>query len=158
MAERIVIHLDDLAKSIESESRREQSYDRWVGNCVVANGCFDIIHPGHLRVIQTLYVTAGYRIPVIAINSDSSVKRLKGSTRPFITESARAELLTSLKWPVNVVIFDEDTPQRLMDLLKPPIVVKGSQYSEESVVRWKDSRVVLCPMEDGWSTTKIIGK
>jgi len=165
MSERFTIHLDELSKSILSDSYREQPYDNWVGNCVVANGCFDGLHPGHLSLFAHLDTLAyGERLrPIVAINSDESVRRLKGSTRPVWPQEVRAKLINHLKWPLTVVIFDEDTPQRLMDLLKPRVVLKGDQYAMDSVVRYHGneygggSRVVTVPMLADWSTSKILG-
>lgn len=164
-SERITVHLNDVAKSLESDSPREQPYDRWVGNCIVANGCFDGIHPGHLSLFAHLDTLAyGERLrPLVAINSDASVRRLKGPTRPVWSQDHRAKLINHLKWPLTVVIFDEDTPQRLMDLLRPSMVLKGSEYTAESVVRWngnqhsQGSTVVTVPMLGDWSTTRILG-
>ncbi len=130
-----------------------------VGRTIVANGCFDMLHPGHLSLfgwLDTVAYREGLR-PIIAINSDESVRGLKGPDRPKWPQEARAAFLTHLKWPFTVVIFDEATPQRLMDLLEPAMVVKGSEYPTESVVRWKDSTVITVPMLDGWSTSRIVG-
>jgi D-beta-D-heptose 7-phosphate kinase/D-beta-D-heptose 1-phosphate adenosyltransferase len=85
------------------------------------------------------------------------VRRLKGSSRPVWSQDHRAKLINHLKWPLTVIIFDEDTPQRLMDLLKPPMVLKGSEYTKESVVRYKDSEVITVPMLGEWSTSGILG-
>lgn len=159
MSERFTIHLDDLAKSIESDSEREQPYDRLVGACLIANGCFDLIHPGHLSLfgwLDTLAYQNKLR-PIVAINSDSSVRRLKGHTRPLWPQQARSAFINNLKWPFTVVIFDEDTPQRLMDLLKPPIVLKGGEYDSGTVVKWSGSQVITVPMQDGWSTSRMVG-
>ncbi len=131
---------------------------RHQGYFAIANGCFDIIHPGHLRLFAALDEIAyrrGLR-PVVAINSDESVRKLKGSKRPIVTELSRARLINHLKWPLSVVIFDEETPQKLMDLFRPAVVLKGAEYPKESVVRWKDSEVVFVPMEGGWSTTGLV--
>lgn len=160
MTERGIVRLDQL--------RRLETYDLVegpgiisipVGRTIVANGCFDMVHPGHLSLfgwLDTVAYKEGLR-PIIAINSDQSVRRLKGPGRPAWPEQARASFLTHLKWPFTVVIFDEDTPQRLMDLLEPALVVKGAEYAKESVVRWKDSGVVTVPMFENWSTTRILG-
>lgn len=159
MSERFTVHLDELAESLDSKVEFEMPYDRWVGACMVANGCFDGLHPGHLSLFAYLDAYA-YRQrlrPLVAINSDASIRRLKGSGRPTWPQAVRATLINNLKWPLTVVIFDEDTPQRLMDLLKPRVVLKGSDYPKESVVRWKDSEVVSVPILDGWSTSKILG-
>ncbi len=159
MSERVTIHLDEIAKSIESTSDREQPYDRWVGQCMVANGCFDGIHPGHLSLFAHLD-DRSYRErlrPLVAINSDASVKRLKGSSRPVWSQEHRSKLINHLKWPLTVVIFDEDTPQRLMDLLKPRMVLKGGEYDPDTVVKWIGSEVITVPMVGNWSTSRILG-
>ena len=165
MSERFTIHLDELAASILNDSPKEQPYDKWVGGCIIANGCFDGLHPGHLSLFGWLD-TQAYRLrlrPLVAINSDASVRRLKGPARPVWPQDVRATLINHLKWPLTVVIFDEDTPQRLMDLLKPQVVLKGSEYPKDSVVRWhgnehcSGSEVMSVPMLDSWSTSRILG-
>lgn len=153
MSERIIFHLDELANDLSK---------LWTGppkgKCIIANGCFDILHPGHLSLLAHLDTIAYLERlrPVVAINSDSSIKLLKGDSRPIVPQQVRASLLISLKWPFTVIIFDEQSPQRLMDLLQPEIVLKGSEYDGKDVIRWKDSRVVTVGMFDGWSTTNIV--
>lgn len=173
MTERFTIHLDDLlerenpsssrliSKLDEMSEREMRALEvlRFRGRCVVANGCFDILHPGHLSLLATLDTVAhahGYR-PIVALNSDESTRKLKGNGRPVVDQMTRATLINHLKWPLTVVIFDEVTPQRLMDILQPPIVVKGREYHDKEVVRWKDSRVIYVQMVDGYSTSRILG-
>ncbi len=160
MSERFTVHLDELHPTTGNtlaEARGTVGIP--IGGCIVANGCFDILHPGHLRLLATLD-TLAYQMrlrPVVAINSDESVRRLKGFERPVVPQESRSVLINNLKWPFTVVIFDEDTPQRLMDLLRPAAVVKGSEYPPESVVKWKDSLVITVGMIPHWSTTEIVG-
>ena len=151
MNNRSVIHLNDLEKLLEV-------YDV-IGRCAIANGCFDILHPGHLAIFEMLDEVSYHRglKPIVAINSDESIKRIKGEGRPIVPQFARATLITNLRWDLCVVIFDEDTPQRLMDFLKPRVVVKGSEYDKESVIRWKGSEVISPSMVPNWSTSAIIG-
>jgi len=133
--------------------------DQLVDRCIIANGCFDILHPGHLSLLAQLDALA-YKMklrPVVALNSDMSIARLKGPHRPIVPQESRAALLNSLKWPFTVIVFEEDTPQGLMDLLRPPVVLKGSEYPAESVIRWKDSRVIGVDMLPRWSTSRILG-
>jgi D-beta-D-heptose 7-phosphate kinase/D-beta-D-heptose 1-phosphate adenosyltransferase len=133
--------------------------DVLVNNCVVANGCFDLLHPGHLTLIQSLDTIAFQMrlVPVVALNSDASVRRIKGNGRPIVPQESRAALINNLRWPVTVVIFDEDDPQELMDLLRPRVVLKGSEYAKESVIRWSGSQVITVDMLPNWSTSGIIG-
>lgn len=132
---------------------------RWIGRCAIANGCFDLLHPGHLSLLATLDTVAyrrGIR-PFIAMNSDRSVRGLKGPGRPIVPEESRSALLTSLKWPFTVIVFDDPTPQRLMDMMRPTVVMKGAEYPADSVVRWAGSEVVSVDMVPRWSTTRIAG-
>ena len=156
-SERFTVHLDDLNPADDKAS----FWETWVGRCVVANGCFDGLHPGHLSLLahlDTIAYQRGLR-PIVALNSDSSVKQLKGIGRPFFPQDVRAKLINHLKWPFTVVIFAERTPQRLMDFLQPKVVVKGGEYVPgfANVVRWRDSEVVCVPMLGGWSTTRLLG-
>src|SRR5690606_29280403 len=96
------------------------------------NGCFDILHPGHVRVV-TQARAACDRL-VVGLNSDASVRRLKGADRPVQTERARAEVLAALEAVDLVVIFDEDTPLELIEAIRPSVLVKGSDYRPEQVV------------------------
>lgn len=158
---RSIFHLDNLRFFLPTPEG--QGADEFLGlnagRCLVANGCFDILHPGHLSLFHNVDAIARFYClrPIIAINSDHSVGMLKGPGRPVVPQKARAELISSLRWPLAVVIFDEPTPIEVMDLLRPPVVVKGAEYRQEDVVRWRDSQVVTVPMEGGWSTTGILG-
>lgn len=153
MTERITFRLDEAISDGENGALW-----RWRGRCAVANGCFDGCHPGHLEILAALDAEAykrGLR-PIVAVNSDASIRMLKGSDRPVMPEIARATLINNLRWPLTVVIFDEMTPHRLMEFLQPVIVIKGGEYDPKSVVRWKDSEVITVPMKDSWSTTNIL--
>ena len=98
---------------------------------VFTNGCFDILHIGHVRYLKESAKFGDYLI--IGLNSDSSVKRLKGETRPINNESDRAELLSELSFVDYVVIFDEDTPQNLLDEIKPEVYTKGADYTLDTL-------------------------
>lgn len=168
MSERFTVYLDDIAERLSYHLYAQKpilpddhidSVISSIGNCMVANGCFDGCHPGHLTLIASLDTLAYARKlrPIVAMNSDESIRRLKGPGRPIMPQIARCSLINNLKWPMTVVIFDEDTPQRLMDILRPKVVLKGSEYAPESVIRWRDSEVLTVPMLPNWSTTKILG-
>lgn len=131
-----------------------------IEKCIVANGCFDVLHPGHLHLLRTLHAIAHSRRmqPVVALNSDASVRALKGAGRPIVPQQARAELLTSLQWPFTVVMFDEDTPARLMKMLRPAAILKGGDIDPDTVIRWHGSEVIMVPVLQGWSTTSIVSK
>ncbi|QDX27468.1 D-glycero-beta-D-manno-heptose-7-phosphate kinase [Sphingomonas suaedae] len=123
-----------------------------------ANGCFDLIHPGHIRLLQGAAESCD-RL-VVALNSDASVKRLKGPERPLQDEASRAEVMASIKGVSLVTLFDEDTPLELIRLLRPNVIIKGSDYREDEVVggdlvkSW-GGRVHLVELKQGHSTTRI---
>lgn len=124
---------------------------------VFTNGCFDILHRGHIEYLKAAS-KLGERF-VIGLNSDASVKRLKGESRPINSEADRKLMLESLYFVDGVIIFDEDTPYDLLQKLQPQILVKGGDYKAEEVVGYDivDS-VIIMPFTDGYSTTNIIEK
>lgn len=128
---------------------------------VFANGCFDLLHPGHVQLLQKAKKN-GDRL-VVAINSDESASRLKGNGRPIQTEDARAFVLSSLTAVDLVVIFPQDTPIDLIEVLQPDVLVKGADYSEAQVVgadfvRRRGGKVLLLPIVDGYSTTRTVDR
>ena len=128
---------------------------------VFTNGCFDIIHVGHLRYLQEAAKLGD--ILIVAINSDASVKRLKGPERPINTELERAEMMCALGFVDYVAIFEEDTPLELIKRIQPDVLVKGGDYSNEYVigtneVESRGGKLVLIPFVEGKSTTNIINK
>jgi D-beta-D-heptose 7-phosphate kinase/D-beta-D-heptose 1-phosphate adenosyltransferase len=125
------------------------------------NGCFDILHPGHIASLSDAAREADFLI--VGLNSDASASRLKGPGRPVMDEQSRATMLTSLLMVDAVVIFEEDTPLDLIELVKPDVLVKGGDYTIEQIVGAKEvidagGRVVINPIVPGFSTTGIIGK
>lgn len=136
--------------------RRQQ-----VGRVVFTNGVFDLLHPGHIEVLDTAR-RAGDAL-IVGINSDSSVQRLKGPTRPVRSTAERALVLAGLEAVDAVVVFGEDTPLELVRLLEPDVIVKGGDYTPQSivgadVVTARGGRVVVVPLVSGQSTTSIIEK
>ena len=123
---------------------------------VFTNGCFDIIHRGHLELLQYCRDIGNYVI--VGLNSDDSVKRLKGSERPYFNEQDRKFLLESLSCVDEVCIFDEDTPYNIISKLKPDIIVKGGDYIPSEVVGNDISDVIIFNFVNGYSTTKILDK
>ncbi|MCC9621320.1 bifunctional D-glycero-beta-D-manno-heptose-7-phosphate kinase/D-glycero-beta-D-manno-heptose 1-phosphate adenylyltransferase HldE [Thalassospira sp. MA62] len=125
------------------------------------NGCFDLLHPGHLSLLKQARAACDRLI--VGLNSDASVKRLKGDSRPVQSEAARAAVLGSLETVSGVVIFGEDTPINLIETIKPDILVKGADYTIDKVVGAEivhgyGGKVVLANLEDGFSTTSTIAR
>jgi rfaE bifunctional protein nucleotidyltransferase chain/domain len=121
---------------------------------IFTNGCFDILHIGHVEMLKFCKSLGGK--VVVGLNSDDSVKKLKGSKRPINNQNERKIILESIKYVDEVIIFDEETPLRIIQQLKPDIIVKGSDYKEEQVVGNTISKVVLFPYMKDKSTTNII--
>ena len=123
------------------------------------NGCFDILHPGHLFSLAQSAKEADYLL--VGLNSDASVKKLKGPERPIHSESSRASILANLVLVDVVVIFEEDTPLELIQTLLPDVLVKGGDYTIETIVGAKEviangGKVIINPIVEGFSTTNII--
>ena len=124
---------------------------------VFTNGCFDILHVGHLRLLEAASKLGTTLI--VGINSDASVSRLKGPARPIRSQEDRANMLRALPWVSDVRIFDEDTPEELIKAIRPNVLVKGGDYKLEDIVgRQYVSEVVIYPFQDGASnsSSKII--
>jgi len=128
---------------------------------VFTNGVFDIVHLGHIEYFQ--FAKRQGDILVVAVNTDSSVRRLKGPKRPIIPEKDRIKLLEELQSIDYVLTFDEDTPLKLIEQIKPDVLVKGADYTKEKVVGWDiveaaGGRIALAPLVDGRSTSSVIQK
>ena len=125
------------------------------------NGCFDLIHPGHIALLETSKTHCD--ILVVGLNSDRSVAKLKGSARPIQDELSRKTILIALKAVSLVIIFDEETPERLIEKVKPDIIVKGGDYNIEDIigadfVRSYGGEVLTIPYLEGNSSSNIIDK
>jgi D-beta-D-heptose 7-phosphate kinase/D-beta-D-heptose 1-phosphate adenosyltransferase len=145
-------NLDVLARIIATEKDHGK-------RIVFTNGCFDLLHAGHVKYLQKARSLGD--LLVMGLNSDASVRRLKGEKRPLIGEDERAHILAALDCIDYVVLFDQDTPLELITILKPHILVKGGDYTAEAVVGREvveayGGRVELVPFVDGKSTTNII--
>jgi len=128
---------------------------------VFTNGCFDIIHSGHIRVLKKAKERGD--VLIVGLNSDKSVRKIKGSKRPIMNEKDRALILDSIKYVDYVVLFDEETPYNLIKEIEPDVLVKGSDYKLNEVVGAdivikKGGEVFLVPLLKGKSTTNVIEK
>ena len=123
---------------------------------VFTNGVFDILHKGHFELLKQAR-SLGTKL-VVGINSDTSVKRLKGNSRPINNEKTRIEQLEALPWVDEVFVFNDDTPYNLIKKLKPALIVKGGDYIVETVVGNDLAPVHIVPTVEGYSTTKLIGE
>lgn len=123
------------------------------------NGCFDLLHSGHLESLRQ--AAAGADELIVALNSDASVRALKGPGRPILPAAERAALIAALRPVSAVTIFDEPTPLETILLIRPDVLVKGSEYADADIVGAREvvaagGRVVRVPMVPGWSTSQII--
>lgn len=131
------------------------------GTVVFTNGVFDLLHPGHIDVLMGARREGDFLM--VGLNSDASVQRLKGPTRPVRTAAERAYVVAGLAAVDAVVVFDEDTPLLLVEMLQPDVIVKGGDYNPNTIVGAADvtargGRVVVIPLTAGQSTTSIIEK
>ena len=142
-----------------SDAREWRSSVR--GRVVFTNGVFDLLHPGHIDVLTAARDRGDHL--VVGLNTDESVKRLKGPQRPVRSEAERAYVVAALEAVDCVVLFGEDTPLELVLELKPDVIVKGGDYSESTIVGAREviawgGEVVVIPLTPGQSTTSIIEK
>jgi D-beta-D-heptose 7-phosphate kinase/D-beta-D-heptose 1-phosphate adenosyltransferase len=126
---------------------------------VFTNGCFDLIHLGHIKYFQ--FAKAQGDLLIVGVNTDQSIQRLKGEKRPIISEADRISVLEELESIDYLVAFDQDTPIDLITAVKPDVLVKGADYRKEQVVGWDlvesyGGCVALAPLIDGRSTSKVI--
>lgn len=150
-------------KAVSKQAAVEQA-ERWKARGFrvgFTNGCFDLLHPGHLSTLRQAKEACDFLI--VAINSDASVRRLKGPQRPVQDETARAAILSALGMVDLVVVFGEETPIELIRAIKPDVLVKGGQYKLEEVVGYDvvaayGGKVVCAEMEEGFSTTNTIAR
>lgn len=134
---------------------------RGQSSVVVTNGCFDILHVGHLRYLQAC--KAAGDILVVLVNTDASVHRLKGPERPIVNESDRSEIIAGLGCVDFVTLFDEPTPEVLLEAIRPDFYAKGAQYNEDNLpemntLRKIGTQVRFIPMVESRSTTSIIDR
>jgi rfaE bifunctional protein nucleotidyltransferase chain/domain len=149
----MIIEDRELLKSIVEELKNQNL------KIVFTNGCFDIIHRGHIEYLNKAKKLGD--VLIIGINSDSSIKKIKGDKRPIIPLYSRAYVLDNIKAVDFVVPFDEETPIELIKIIKPDVHVKGGDYKEEDlpeaeIVKSYGGEIKIIPLIEGFSTTKII--
>lgn len=124
---------------------------------VFTNGCFDILHAGHVEYLQKSRAL-GTKL-IVGLNSDSSIKKLKGASRPINCQEDRKKVLEALRCVDEVIIFDEDSPYELIKRLQPDILTKGGDYTPDKVrSRELVKELIIIPFKDGYSTTNIINR
>lgn len=148
------IAVEAATESVKHTGTYVLSFSDLKDSTVFTNGVFDILHIGHLELLKAAK-NSGSRL-VVGINSDASVKRLKGNSRPINNQQLRKAQLESLPWVDNVHVFDEDTPYSLIERIKPSLIVKGGDYAVSEVVGNDLAKVMIFPTIDGVSTTNII--
>ena len=150
--------------SVVNRSKAKEIIREWQDNqkvIVFTNGCFDIIHRGHVEYLEQAKLLGD--ILIVGLNSDDSVKRIKGKSRPIQDEHDRAAILNALRMVDIVVVFEEDTPLELICELKPNILVKGGDYNLDSIIgskeveTWEGS-VKIIPFLKGYGTSQLVDK
>ncbi len=128
---------------------------------VFTNGCFDILHAGHIHILEEAK-KQGHKL-IVALNTDASVKKIKGKNRPVNAELDRAKVISAIEAVDAVVLFNEETPLNLIKILQPDVLVKGGDYTKENIMGAKEieswgGKVVIIPFLEGFSSTSIIEK
>ena len=157
-------HLNSIQNKIYTLLDLEKQIEKWrsAGDKIVfTNGCFDILHKGHVEVLAKTS-NLGNRL-IIGLNSDSSIKNLKGENRPILEEDSRALLLAALQFVDAVILFSEKTPFQLISEIVPDILAKGGDYKIEEivgheVVQQNGGKIITIPLTEGFSSSNIIDK
>ena len=157
-------HLKRINNKIFSNERISRQVDIWKNygkEIVFTNGCFDIIHRGHIEVLASA-ADLGDKL-IVGLNTDASIQKLKGKDRPIIQENSRAILLAALDFIDAIVLFSEETPLDLINTIKPDILAKGGDYKIDTIVgheivKENGGDVIIIPFVDGFSSTNIINK
>ena len=148
----------DMVVSQSELLERRRDWRKQGRKVVFTNGCFDLIHPGHVRLLET--ARAQGDVLVVAVNSDESVKHLKGPKRPILPQTDRAEVLAAMAAVDAVTVFSEDTPCALLERLLPDVLVKGADWSHwiagREIVEGSGGEVVAIPFEERYSTTDLV--
>ena len=147
---------------LEKDLKKKLDFWRQKGDKIVfTNGCFDLIHLGHIEVLARS-ADLGDRL-IIGVNTDISIKNIKGENRPIIEEDSRVKQLAALEFVDAVILFNESTPNKIINHIKPDIITKGGDYKTKEVVGYEtvtknNGSVVIIPLTQGYSTTSILNK
>lgn len=147
--------------SLEEAIKRTEDWQKEGKKIVFTNGCFDIVHLGHIDYLEKAK-SLGDKL-ILGLNTDASVKRLKGETRPVVNEYARSRMMAAFEFIDAVILFDEPTPLEVIQEIQPDILVKGDDYVVETIVgadfvMGKGGEVKTIPLVKGYSTTSLIEK
>ncbi len=154
-------HIPTKIITVEQARRKIAQWHTLGKSVAFTNGCFDILHRGHIFSLSQAAGEADYL--VVGLNSDASTRRLKGASRPINDEQSRALMLAAIEVVDAVVLFEEDTPRELITALEPDVLVKGGDYTVEQIAGAKEvmargGRVVINPIVQGFSTTGLVEK
>jgi D-glycero-beta-D-manno-heptose 1-phosphate adenylyltransferase len=149
-----VVSQDELILHVERARRNGR-------RVVFTNGCFDLLHPGHIRCLEQARALGD--LLIVAINTDASVRRMKGAGRPVVPQGERAEVLAALAAVDYVTMFEEDTPQQIIARVLPDVLVKGGDWGPDQIVGRAEvegagGRVMSIPLEPGYSTSALLEK
>jgi D-beta-D-heptose 7-phosphate kinase/D-beta-D-heptose 1-phosphate adenosyltransferase len=154
---------DWTVKVVDASTARQRSREvkQAGGKVAFTNGCFDILHYGHAYLLQFARNQGDFL--VLGLNTDASVRRFKGPTRPFVAEDQRAYMLSLYPFVDLIVLFDEDTPSNLIEAVRPDVLIKGGDYTPDAVVGREfvesyGGRVAICPRLEGLSTSHLVRK
>jgi D-beta-D-heptose 7-phosphate kinase/D-beta-D-heptose 1-phosphate adenosyltransferase len=161
LSQELALHLEEKILPLKRLLSRVATWRSAGDSVVLTNGCFDILHIGHISLLEQAR-RKGDRL-IVALNSDASVRQIKGPLRPIVGEHERARILAALSAVDAVIVFNESTPLTLIEAIRPDVLVKGGDYREEAVVgarevRFWGGRVELIPLVEGISTTQLIAR
>tara|TARA_B100000003_G_scaffold167398_1_gene153940 strand:- start:52 stop:516 length:465 start_codon:yes stop_codon:yes gene_type:complete len=150
--DRKILNWDTLDSTLESINKEK---------IVFTNGCFDILHPGHIHILDQAKSYGD--ILIVGLNSDESIKRLKGPTRPKVSQKDRLRILSSIKFVDYAVLFEEDTPLKLIKKIKPNFLVKGGDYNSDDIVgsefvKSNGGEIKIIQLLEGYSSSSLIDK
>ncbi|MCD6539443.1 MAG: D-glycero-beta-D-manno-heptose 1-phosphate adenylyltransferase [Candidatus Omnitrophica bacterium] len=149
-----VIKVSKLAHLVKTLKKKKKKI-------VFTNGCFDLIHPGHIKLLSSAKKQG--EVLILGLNSDSSIRKIKGEKRPILKEKERIEILSAITYIDYIVVFKEETPFKLVKIIKPDVLVKGGDWEEKDIVgadlvKKQGGKIVRIRLKKGYSTTTLIEK